>query len=277
MIILYHANCNDGSASALAAWLKLGDEGHQYIAVVHGKPPPPEVKGEDVIIVDFCYPRQILLKMGAKSIFVLDHHLSAQKDLEAPFPADSGITYHFDMSKSGAVLSWEYFWPDTPLPRLYQLVQDRDIWTNAFEESAYLGFGLNIFSESFRDWQQLIDQPERLEQAIADGKAIFTFLQQESVKLKASRQWLTIGGHKVPVINAPGFLVSEILHQILIEEPEAPFAAAYQDLPDRGIRAFSMRSDNAREDVSVIAKRYGGGGHRNAAAFSIPLAEAEDI
>lgn len=271
MIILYHANCNDGSSSALAAWMKLGDEGHQYIAVSHGRPPPGEVVDQDVLLLDFCYPRDILETMGAKSIHILDHHISAQKDLSQPFAADKNITFHFDMSKSGAVLSWQYFFPQKPLPRLFVLVQDRDIWTNAYPESAWLSFGLEVFSKNFRDWQQLVDDPHKLEGAIANGKAIYTFIQQECDKIMASREYDTIGGHQVPVVNAPSFIASEILHNILAAEPDAPFAAAYCDILDRGVRYYSLRSEDSREDVSVIAKSLGGGGHRNASGFSVPL------
>ncbi|MFT4927190.1 MAG: hypothetical protein ACI8WB_003296 [Phenylobacterium sp.] len=271
MIILYHANCNDGSASALAAWMKLGDQGHRYIPVIHGNPPPPEVIGEDVIIVDFCYPRDILLNIKAKSILILDHHISAQKDLAAPFPDNSNITAFFNMNKSGAVLSWEYFHPEQPLPLFYQYIQDRDIWTKKHQQSTWLSFGLGVFSQQFRDWQTLIDDPAQLEQAIENGKAVYTFVNIEADKIIASRQYQNIAGFNVPVINGPGFMVSDALHKVLDLEPNAPFAASYSDLLSQNLRVYSLRSDNNREDVSVIAKSLGGGGHRNASSFSVKL------
>lgn len=36
-------------------------------------------------------------------------------------------------------------------------------------------------------------------------------------------------------------------------------------------RIFSLRSTDAGADVSEIAKRYGGGGHRNASGFKMPI------
>jgi oligoribonuclease NrnB/cAMP/cGMP phosphodiesterase (DHH superfamily) len=271
MIILYHANCNDGSASALAAWLKLGDQGHSYLPVIHGKPVPKEVIGQDVIIVDFCYSRQTLLNMQAKSIHILDHHISAQKDLAAPFPADSHISAHFDMTKSGAVLSWEYFLPDEPLPMLYKYIQDRDIWINQYPQSTWLSYGLSVFSPAFRDYKTLIDEPDTLAQTINGGKAVFAYLTLEADKIIANRKIQTIGGFQVPVINSPGFLASDTLHRILKMDLNAPFAASYADLLSQGIRVYSLRSMEDREDVSVIAKKLGGGGHRNAASFIVPL------
>lgn len=271
MIILYHANCNDGSTSALAAWMKLGDAGHRYIAVMHGQPPPKEVVGEDVLIVDFCYAKDVLLNMGAKSIHILDHHISAKKDLSSPFAADKNITFHFDMTKSGAVLTWEYFFPDQTAPMLFQYVQDRDIWNNVFAESAWLSFGLEVYSQNFRDWRQLVDDEQQLKQTISNGKAIFTFIQQECAKIMKSIEYMDIAGHQVPVVNAPSFLASELLHNILLEQPNAPFAVSYSDMLDQGVRYFSLRSEDHRQDVSTIAKQLGGGGHRNASGFSVQL------
>jgi nanoRNase/pAp phosphatase (c-di-AMP/oligoRNAs hydrolase) len=48
-----------------------------------------------------------------------------------------------------------------------------------------------------------------------------------------------------------------------------PFAACYWDTPDG--RVFSLRSREDGVDVSAIAKRYGGGGHRNASGFRMPI------
>ena len=271
MIILYHANCNDGSASALAAWLKLGDDGHQYIPVKHRNPAPSAVVGEDVVMVDFCYPRDELINMKAKSILILDHHISAQKDLATPFDPKLNITAHFDMSKSGAVLSWEHFFPNQPLPRLFTLIQDRDIWLNQYPESSYLNYGLNIFSTDFRQWQQLIHDENQLDKTIDSGHAIYQFVQLQIKNIIKSRTYTKIAGFDVPIVNAPSFMMSDLIHQLLEVEPKAPFAAAYSDDLVHGIRYFSLRSEDSREDVSVIAKKLGGGGHRNAAAFNQDL------
>lgn len=277
MIILYHANCNDGSAAALAAWLKLGDQDHQYIAVKHRFPPPEAVKGQDVIIVDFCYPREQLINMQAKSILILDHHISAQKDLAQPFDPSLNITAHFDMTKSGAVLSWQYFFPDTPIPRLFTLIQDRDIWLNQHPESPYLNYGLNIFSQDFRGWKQLIEQQQTLDKTIEAGHAIYQFVDIQIKNIIKSRVYTKIAGFDVPIVNSPSFMMSDLIHQLLVVEPNAPFAAAYSDDLAHGTRYYSLRSEDNREDVSVIAKSLGGGGHRNAAAFNLNLDQLDKL
>ena len=83
---------------------------------------------------------------------------------------------------------------------------------------------------------------------------------------------MVIGGQLVPVANLPYTLTSDAGHLMCVEPHEgslAPFAACYWDPPDG--RVFSLRSAEGGYDVSEIAKAYGGGGHKNAAGFTMPI------
>jgi uncharacterized protein len=80
---------------------------------------------------------------------------------------------------------------------------------------------------------------------------------------------MVIGGFDVPVANLPYTLSSDAGHLMAQNEP---FAACYWDTPDG--RVFSLRSSDAGQDVSAVAKSYGGGGHRNAAGFQVPHSHA---
>ena len=101
-VVIYHANCPDGFGSAWSFWKKYGND-IEYYPANHGDP-PPGFDGKDLFIVDFSYPREILLslKERANSVAVIDHHLSAQKDL-----GDLEFC-HFDMNHSGAYLAWAH-------------------------------------------------------------------------------------------------------------------------------------------------------------------------
>jgi len=69
----------------------------------------------------------------------------------------------------------------------------------------------------------------------------------------------------VPVTNAT-VAFSEVADELLTRHPQARFAAYYLDRAD-GLRQWGMRS---REDFdcSVIAKAFGGGGHKQASGFT---------
>ena len=49
--VIYHANCTDGFGSAFSAWKLLGNRA-EYYACGHGDK-PPNVKGKNVVILDF--------------------------------------------------------------------------------------------------------------------------------------------------------------------------------------------------------------------------------
>ena len=135
-LIIYHKGCLDGAAAALAAWLKFGDEA-EYRPASYGDPAPTddEVRGRDVYVLDFSYPRAELERMAAACaspdgghLEVIDHHKSAKADCE-------GLEFcTFDMDHSGAALAWFRFHGrttsrnETMLPELFAYVQDRDLW-----------------------------------------------------------------------------------------------------------------------------------------------------
>jgi oligoribonuclease NrnB/cAMP/cGMP phosphodiesterase (DHH superfamily) len=77
---------------------------------------------------------------------------------------------------------------------------------------------------------------------------------------------MNIGGHNVRVANLPYTLTSDAGNLMAQGEP---FAACYWDTPNG--RVFSLRSTDDGMDVSLIAKSYGGGGHRNASGFQKPI------
>ena len=51
-LCIYHANCNDGFAAALAVWLKYPDI--VFVGGVYGQN-PPYCQYHDVVMVDFSY------------------------------------------------------------------------------------------------------------------------------------------------------------------------------------------------------------------------------
>ena len=95
-----------------------------------------------------------------------------------------------------------------------------------------------------------------------------------------TKRFMTIGGvQDVPVANLPYTLTSDAGHAMCNTPYDGtndlpPFAACYWDTPEG--RVFSLRSVG-NFDVSEIAKKYGGGGHKNAAGFRIPTKESAAV
>jgi hypothetical protein len=256
--VLYHANCADGFGAAWAAWKQLGDAAN-YLPVRHGNPPPEIPVGASVYILDFCYARDVIVNLHARSrrLTVIDHHRTAEQELQ-------GLDYAiFDNDKSGAVLAWEYFNTDLPVPALLRYVMDRDLWLYQLPRSREVFAALCSYPMDFRVWSTL-----DVERLADEGAPILRYQQQQVAALCSQARFDNVAGFDVPVVNAPVF-GSEVGEELLKRYRDAPFAVVYFDRSD-GIRQWSLRS---REDfdVSQIAKQYQNGGHRQAAGFETQL------
>jgi oligoribonuclease NrnB/cAMP/cGMP phosphodiesterase (DHH superfamily) len=155
IVILYHAKCADGFGSAYAAWKKFGDIA-EYIAVRDRKVPPAELAEKDVYILDFSYPSEVFAEIehGAKSLTVIDHHKGVEKEVRA-------LKNHvFDTGHSGAVLSWNYFHPSVPVPKLLAYIEDADIWKFELPHSREMSAAIHVSEFDFVRWETLVDELE---------------------------------------------------------------------------------------------------------------------
>lgn len=260
-ICIYHKNCPDGFGSALAVkkYCELNHFNCEYVAANHGDT-PPDVDGKNVIIVDFSYKRPVLekLKEKANGLIVIDHHISAQKDLE-------NLDYClFDMEHSGAVLTWKTLFPNKNIPQLLLYIEDRDLWNWELVDSKELSSGLRLIPMDFEAWNYYLND-QNLNQLIEKGRAIVEYENQKIERItKSELEIITLDGYQVPIINTTQ-LISEIGNALC---QEYPFAVMYFETKDK--RIYSLRSQGENGvDVSMIASKFGGGGHRNAAGFSI--------
>ena len=266
-ICIYHNNCLDGFGAAWAVRNALGDDVEFYKGV--HQQPPPDVSGMDVILVDFSYKKEVLEDMlqTATSITILDHHISAEKDLSGLLKSGK-INGLFDMNKSGAMLAWQWFNPDQQPPKLIAHIQDRDLWLFKLEGTREIYAALSSYPYDFKVWDKLMaSNDDELAALKRDGEAIERRLQKDIKELITSGvRRMVIAGYDVPVLNASSAYVSDAGHIMSIGEP---FAACYWDHPNG--RSFSLRSSEDGIDVAEVAKRYGGGGHQKAAGFTVEI------
>lgn len=293
-LVLYHKGCMDGLGAAWAVWRRFGGAHTAYKQVAYGEP-PPAVVNKHVVIVDFSYPRDVLTAMGAEasSLLVLDHHKTALEALEglpavpaqaarsgegweefhSSHAAHNAIGVHFDLERSGAMLAWNFF-HDGPPPKLLRHVEDRDLWRFLLPGTRELHAAITAYPYRIEEFDRLVRRcgtdPALL---MAEGSAILRAWDQtvETV-LAATRGTMVIGGFSVPCANLPHVFASDAGH---ILASEALFSATYYDAGD--VRVFSLRSRDTGMDVSLIAKAYGGGGHRNAAGFRRPRGWDGDV
>lgn len=286
-ICIYHGNCDDGFGAAWAVWMRWGNE-VAYVPGVYGKP-LPDVTGRNVLFVDFSTKRAELVAMAdkAKSIIVIDHHKTAEAELvdwNGPMPrvsdiellaakacteTGSPIVAWFDMQQSGAVMAWEFahgILHNDPPPNMLGLIQDRDLWRFAYgDRTKQFSAALRTYPMDFAVWTDIAGRADSL---IAEGEGILRAHNANIQKFLADTYTGVIDGCTVPVVNVPYHYASDTAHALLQKFPDAPFTACWFRRGD-GMIQYSLRSEDSRLDVSEIAKKFGGGGHRNAAGYQI--------
>ena len=300
-LVIYHANCTDGFGAAFAAWLKFGDK-VEYLPMEYGssiKANLPMFVDRDVYILDFSFPRPIMeaLFSYAGKVVWLDHHKTAfemwcggvpEKEwicqrLNCTEDNPSGnVHIELDNNKSGALLAWEYFHPNTEVPMLIRHIDDRDRWQFKLEGSKELHAVMNSLKPwTFSQWDLLFYVDGiRLEALKEEGAAILRAHNQhvQSVLKQAKTcairwDWKEVCGtvgYREAIgyfANAPAFLASDLGHELA--KKSGTFGLVWSMAGDGQIHC-SLRS-NGDYDVSVIAKAFGGGGHRNAAGFSTDI------
>jgi oligoribonuclease NrnB/cAMP/cGMP phosphodiesterase (DHH superfamily) len=265
--VLFHSygkgkHCPDGFAAAYACWRYWGDRA-QYIPCEYQKPAPQIDEGDTVYIVDFSYPRDVLIGMAEiATVRVLDHHKTAQEAL-------LGLNFAlFDMTKSGAQLAWEFWFPNTPVPDLISYVGDRDLWLKQLPHTEEVHRALQTFPQDFWVWDTLASLPNYVDFMQRIGTPIYQAHMKAVEELIITADWKELLGHKILCTNTSNYsLVSDALNIICKRNPDTPFAANYRVDRDGRIK-FELRSVG-EFDVSAIATSLGGGGHLNAAGCAV--------
>jgi len=257
--VIYHANCSDGFGARFAAELLLGSRA-TYFAAKHGEQ-PPDVSGKNVAIVDFSYDNTTTKRMieEANTLIVLDHHRTALVEL-SDIP-----NVRFDMDKSGAILSWEFFHPGQQPPRFLEYIQDRDLWRWKLPYSKEFASAFDMVDFSYEEYEKFLtdsavdNAQERGAYILAYSKTVISKIAKQAVPRK-------MGGKDTLVVNSSHWM-SEIGAAL---SPKCDFAVIWYYDHDTRQAKVSLRAHHEDADVSEIAKRYGGGGHRKAAGFVLP-------
>ena len=256
--VIYHANCTDGFGSAFSAWKLLGNRA-EYYACTHGTK-PPNVKGKNVVILDFSFSNKVTKKMikEANNLLVIDHHKSAVVELH-----DISNTI-FDMSKSGATMAWEFFHPGKEPPKFIQYITDRDLWKWELPYSKEFSAAFDMVPFEFEEFEKFEDDSV-FDDAVKRGSYILAYSKTVVKKVCDKAVSRKYKGMDVLVVNSSHWM-SEIGSKL---SPDCDFALIwYYDHDEQRTKA-SLRSFHDHIDVSDVAKDFKGGGHKKAAGFTL--------
>lgn len=185
------------------------------------------------------------------------------------------------LDKSGCELSWEYFFPNKPMPEFVRLLGRYDIWDNTdktmWEERALpLQYGLknreHDIIKNFDLWLNLFDEEFNgnhtlLNTLIHEGKMLLDY-QRNSYKNLFYHYYFEASfdgypEYKVLCLNSPGGNSALFESQWDEEKYDAMFAFAFNG-KTWNCSIYSTKKDI---DFSKIAVGFGGGGHKSACGF----------
>ncbi|MBI5732351.1 hypothetical protein HY967_00100 [Candidatus Jorgensenbacteria bacterium] len=269
IIVLYHANCPDGFGAAWAAWKKFGKKA-DYVGIRPSQTLDQLVglslkDRKEIYFLDVSASAKKLKELAKKNELVtfIDHHVS-NKDI-----IRSASRWVFDNRHSGAVLSWKFFFPKKKTPQLLRYLEEMDLWKFSMPHTMEITAWLDIFPMDLKIWNTLIKKIEKSEfrkKAAVQGKLLLEYENRLIKKVIKYAQEVSFKGYRARAANSPNFQ-SQIGHLLL--DNRHPVAIVWNEAAD-GIK-FSLRS-NGKVDVSRLAKQFpGGGGHKAAAGFSLPL------
>lgn len=268
IVVIYHGFCTDGFAAAYAAWKKFGNNA-TYIARSRDDQPFPDsyFNGKEVYVVDYSFSLEEMLRYQseAESFTVIDHHASAESDVR------SLTSFVYDNAYSGAYLAWQYFHPDTEVPVLIKYISDADTWAHSLPDWKEIGSfiysnGEEHFSfEHFEKLHETLETEEGCIRAKAIGEMLSGSHAAKVTMYVEQAELVTFEGYSIYAVNAPREVRSELGHVLATKTNSFSMIFTYE----KGFWKCSMRSVKDF-DVSLIATKYGGGGHKNAAAFMVP-------
>lgn len=306
-LVIYHSPCQDGFAAAVAAYSVLGDHA-EYLGAAHGDGLADRVVqmslGRRVYVLDFSFPRETMLELAAAAdgLVWLDHHKTAFEDWLGRW--EPGLEYRaldraageayiwLDDKQSGALLAWRFFGCGR-VPVGVRHIDDRDRWQFKMEGTREYCARLAMVPYDMPRWLDNFRAQERRVEAVRLNVGVEVSWETTHVY----DAWIETGGllvrrHRMDVetavkqarvvnlplcvagcqglaVNAARSVASDVGH--LLAQMSGTFGLVWYLAGDGKVRC-SIRSEGDN-DVSEIARRLGGGGHRNAAGFEVTLAE----
>lgn len=295
-LVIYHAPCSDGMAGAWAIYNKYPKA--QY----RGTTPDfkdtrvlakENITDKVVYFVDIMPKRDLLLHVCtyASQVVVLDHH-KTNKEIIDSLATDGmpvNLTIVFDMNQSGCQIAWKYV-SEEPIPWFMDYIADRDLWTWKMQNSKLVNTALfnlgylgsftaisNLYTstpnvESRRDLIETVLLPyaktieEYESRLLTNATTIAKLVNFHSPDGRVFTLWL---GTTIPALRSD--LGNKLMEKPLADGTMPKISATWQyDFAgDEWWVSLRSSDQNADVDCSQIAKLLGGGGHPNAAGFTI--------
>ena len=272
-VVITHANCTDGSGtSAVIKYhsdIILENENNiwediEYIFLDYNSfnidDLAEKLKDCLVYVGDFSFDKEQLeiLENVVEALVIIDHHKGAY-DSEI----SNNKNVHVDLTKSGALLTYEFFFGvDKIPPYVIALISDRDLW-NFFYGVEAKALQLLLKKEGHEQIMEYMSDDEeisivRLKDDLSEYIEEVEELEKKHLeKAKKFAKPYTLNNIVLYGLNLTSS-VSDILNHVS-KFFNAPSFAYWED--ENGLFQLSFRNSDDSEHVDKLAKIIGGNGH----------------
>ena len=168
-------------------------------------------------------------------------------------------------------------------PLLIRLAGEYDIWDHRDPDAKVLQFGLRALSQT--DFGRLVEnqfsgEPTgvKLDDVITQGRAIKAYCDKQNDEYSAAySHTIMFEGLTFCALNIGQRGNSDLLKGGIKPEHDACFAWRYTGNDNMVMVSLYHIAGKEHHDLSKIAVKYGGGGHKGACGFRVTLMELEEI
>lgn len=275
-ICIYHSSDLDGLCSGAIVKRALPEV--ELIGYDYGEVVPEIEDGSEVIMVDVSLPMDQMAELASRcSRFTfIDHHKSALEEWDArQWP---GHVYKCGrVGVAACELAWYYFFTNEPMPETVRMLGEYDTWRNSdadrWRDVLEFQFGCRLSINSPNDFNvHFFDNPMSwVMGAMKEGATVLKYQEQVNAKQAKRAYERMFGDYRAICINAGGFN-SDLFKSVYNQKHELMMCYQWDGVQRKFI--VSLYTTHEHIDCSVIAKGFGGGGHKKAAGFALDWAEA---
>lgn len=287
-IVIYHGpSCPDGIGSLYCAKYYLGKQTESMMCRA-GTDPDGQFNGKRILFVDLCPSLSFIVKTCkvARKLTILDHHKSAEDlylENEEILQSIDNLELEIDKTRSGCQITWDYFFPEIPRPWFIDYIGDRDLWAWKLSDSKEINVGLfenNLLDPTdFSKLDNLLIEPEIKKQQLADEGRIILRTQKRELDMAVSKAYkaefkvedrtylVWLGGNISMSLRSE--LGNLLVNKKFSDGTDPDFAVIWFYEPKVNEWWISFRGGENSPDLSVIAKKFGGGGHISSSACTL--------
>jgi oligoribonuclease NrnB/cAMP/cGMP phosphodiesterase (DHH superfamily) len=277
----YH---NDGDGRCAAAIVRLEYPGNiSFVPIGNSNISDPNfskiTQDDHVILVDLSIPLEVYNKLRdtTKNITWIDHHKTTMEIMDLIDKED--LDYVFKSGEGGAcLLAWNYYRSPVKVPYVVNLISNYDEWKYKYGDKVmlfHIGSSMFDLNPESSIWELLLDpspKSKRDSKMFADnvcsmGHTILKYQESKVYELLFNCAFnITLEKFKFLAINTDNS--NTALRKLDLKKFKIDADGLILFHRQKTKWVVSLYTDKEYVDVSTIAKKYGGGGHKSAAGFA---------